>query len=796
MTTQPVFFKVIGIFAVAMLAAFGAWVMLDDTAHAQGTLPAPANVQVIQGNNPDQATVSWDAVGGAAGYRVSWLDVDAAWEQHNAGQNWQHLIQSKEIEDGQTTSYTVGGLTPGLQYAFQVGSKSSADAEPVFSDWLNLMLRAADEPSMVEAPGPVAVLGAALGITKRAAALAGIGSVPTHGGMNEASLRESGRAVATYKAGLQEQLQILAGGAEADRVGRIEALVNRLVSNVEMIQRGRPGLLRALQAENASRMQLVDDNRDTLFPATDASVDEQFYNLMTSVSDGSAGSGGPTGEEILGYAHTISLSANVQYGHTLLLVASLMQSPTFVARIQETYDSVAGAVNRDVEYLEENPVHGLGPEILQLAQNVRDARGRDEQTNYFDRLESRLELTVAENDLIADNEKILSDLLIEIDGLAAVAQGRPAPSITTMPEADPGTPGVTANRVIFGQSSATSGPNASLGTAMHLGIQAAFREANSAGGVNGRRLILTHRDDGYEPDRAFANTLGFIESGSIFALIGAVGTPTSRAASPVAHAEGVPFVAPLTGADLLRESELTNVLNLRASYHQETAKMVEYLSSQGKNSVAVLYQNDSYGIDGLGGVKAAVDRHDGMELVASWYYRRNTSSVKSAVFRIAEANPDAVIFVGTHAPTAAAIEMLRTKLDSDTAYMSVSFVGSNALAESLGDNQQNVFVTQVVPLPDGDSIPVLAEYRAALTAYDATAEPGFVSLEGYLAGRLAVAGLEACGADVTRECFLDAMHGVEDLSGFGLMFGPMDNQGSDAVFLTMIGPDGEYDAVD
>ena len=739
--------------------------------------------------------VSWDAVAGAnGGYTIRYIDLYAANDAYAAGERWQHLYRTVDVDGATTTTHTlpISDFTPGAQYGFEVGSRSSSSANPNWSTVQRLRFPAADADPMVAADiSPVHVLGAALATTRHANELVNA-DLPT----SQDGLRQFAATVARHKTALTAQLEILSGSGQSIRVHRIQTLVNDLVSNAEAIQRGRGPLLRALQLENSSRVRLVEDNRDTLFPAADAAADEQFYQLATRASDGSAGTAGITKDDILRYTHTGSLASNVTLGHTLLLVASLMQDPTFVGRIEETYDSVAGRTDRDIEYLEENPVDGLDSEILDLAKNVRDAGGQDEEHNYFERLQRRLQLTVAENDLISANQAILRGLTAEIDNLAAVVQGRQAPALAVTPEETAGTPGVNANSIIFGQSAALTGPNAGLGMGMRSGIEVAFNEANGEGGVNGRILRLTVHDDGYEPDRAFANTLRMIESGRVFALIGAVGTPTARAASPVAHGARVPFVAPFTGAQLLRDQELTNVLNLRASYHQETEKMVDYLASRNKNRVAVLYQNDSYGIDGLNGVKTAVDSREQMELVEYWYYRRNTSAVKSAVFRIADADPDAVIFVGTHAPTAQAIEMLRDRLDPDPAFMSVSFVGSNALAESLGEDGEGVHVTQVVPLPDDESIDIVADYLAALAAYGGGAEPGFISLEGYLAGRMTIAGLQACGADVTRECFLDAVHGLEDLNGFDLMFGPGDNQGSDAVFLTIIGPDGEYDAVD
>ena len=115
--------------------------------------------------------------------------------------------------------------------------------------------------------------------------------------------------------------------------------------------------------------------------------------------------------------------------------------------------------------------------------------------------------------------------------------------------------------------------------------------------------------------------------------------------------------------------------------------------------------------------------------------------------------------------------------------MNISFVGSNALAAELGPDGAGVFVTQVVPLPTDGSIPIVASYLNALSAYSPDAVPGFVSLEGYLAGRLAIAGLEICGRDVDRTCFLDSLRGAHsiDLDGFRLGYGEQDNQGSDAV---------------
>ena len=357
--------------------------------------------------------------------------------------------------------------------------------------------------------------------------------------------------------------------------------------------------------------------------------------------------------------------------------------------------------------------------------------------------------------------------------------------------------GIFDKHILFGQSAAFSGPAGELGKNMRYGIQAAFQEANERGGVYGRLLKLLSLDDAYEPEAAIANTRRLIEKEGVFALIGAVGTPTSRSATPVAAAANVPYIAPFTGAAFLRQAKLQNVINLRASYDQETETMVARLTMDlGIERIAVVYQDDSFGLVGYLGVRKALERR-GMEPVAIGAYPRNTTAVKTALLDLRSANPGAVILIGAYQPVATLIAWAR-HTGWEPVFMTISFVGSNALAQMLGPAGTGVFVTQVVPFPRDDTLRVAAVYRQALRAYDSKLVPGFVSFEGYLAGRLAIAALERCGPEINRTCLLNGLRRAEiiDLDGFKLHYGDNDNQGSDAVFLTVIGMDGRYRSID
>jgi ABC-type branched-subunit amino acid transport system substrate-binding protein len=359
-------------------------------------------------------------------------------------------------------------------------------------------------------------------------------------------------------------------------------------------------------------------------------------------------------------------------------------------------------------------------------------------------------------------------------------------------------PLVTADRIVFGQAAALGGPASALGMGMRQGILAAFAEANKAGGVKGRKLELVSKDDGYEPRRSAAATRELIEKDRVFALVGPVGTPTSLAAQPIAADYDVPFVGPFTGAEVFRDAAMRpNVVNVRASYARETEMMVERLTGDlGAAKIAVFYQNDAFGRDGRAGVKQALAKR-GLGIAVEGTYERNTSEVAGALAGIQSMKPEAVVLVGTYKPCAEFIRRAK-HAGMDVPFVVISFAGSDALAAELGEAGLGVAMTQVVPFPRDASVPVVRRYQGALKAAEPNAAPGFVSLEGYIAGRLAVAALGRLDGAPTREKFMNAINagGPIDIDGFRLEYGPGDNQGSDSVFLTAMDRDGAFRPVD
>jgi ABC-type branched-subunit amino acid transport system substrate-binding protein len=356
--------------------------------------------------------------------------------------------------------------------------------------------------------------------------------------------------------------------------------------------------------------------------------------------------------------------------------------------------------------------------------------------------------------------------------------------------------GVSADKIIFGQAAALEGPASALGQGMKLGLDAAFAEANKAGGVKGRKLELKSVDDGYEPTKSIEAVKKLLGDDKVFALAGSVGTPTAAATLPIATAAGAPFIGAFTGVESLRDPYKPLVVNVRASYYEETEAMVEHLTKDlGASKIAIMYQDDAFGQAGLAGVKKALEKRK-MELAAEGTFERNTIAVKGALLAIKKADPDAVIMISPYKPAAEFIKLAK-QIKLAATFVNISFVGSDALAKELGSAGAGTVVTQVVPFPRDASIPVVARYQAALKAVGAEAEPSFVSLEGYLVGRTIVAALEKINGEPTRQAFVEAVQksGGFDLGGVKLAYSATSNRGSDQVFLTVIQSDGTFKSV-
>ena len=352
-------------------------------------------------------------------------------------------------------------------------------------------------------------------------------------------------------------------------------------------------------------------------------------------------------------------------------------------------------------------------------------------------------------------------------------------------------PGVSDKEILVGQFAAFSGPASQLGERLKVGIEAYFKAINAQGGVNGRTLKLVTRDDGYEPEKATAAAKALIYEDKVFAFVGAVGTPTGLAALPVITNEKVPMIGMFTGAQALREPFNRQIFHVRASYFDETERIVQHVTSMGAKNIAVFYQNDTYGKAGLEGVTRALTKRD-MKPVALATFERNTVDVAASLATILPAKPDAVIQVGAYKSVAAFIKESRKKGYGGQFY-NVSFVGSKALADELGPVGTGVVISQVVPFPFAQAMPIVREYQQRM-GEAGEKEFDFSSMEGFLMAKVFVEGVKRAGRNLTRDALINGLETINavNLGGFNISFSAKNHEGSKFTDLSIIGRDSKF----
>lgn len=354
-------------------------------------------------------------------------------------------------------------------------------------------------------------------------------------------------------------------------------------------------------------------------------------------------------------------------------------------------------------------------------------------------------------------------------------------------ETQPVTAQSRRGELTFGMSAAFTGSARGLGVEYFRGIMAGFEQVNAQGGAGGWLLRLAVLDDGYDPAPAVTNTIRFVEEQRVFGLLGYVGTPTTARVLPLVKrydASGTALYFPLTGADILRSPGAAgHVINLRASYIEETRHLVEALLAAGKRRIAVFHQADIYGRDGWDGVRRAL-RARNMVMAGEAAYRRGaafTQDFRQEVALIAQARPDAVVTVGT-APACAAFIRDARNAGMDAVIATLSFADADNVVKYLHaqsrvsgrDYTPGLVFSQVVPSYEDTSLAAVRQYRLAMERAPHTLPPGlraeeyqphqysFVSFEGYLASQVLAEAVRRMADAPTRQRLRETLASMRD----------------------------------
>src|SRR5581483_8021920 len=342
--------------------------------------------------------------------------------------------------------------------------------------------------------------------------------------------------------------------------------------------------------------------------------------------------------------------------------------------------------------------------------------------------------------------------------------------------------GITEKEIVIGMTNAQSGPVAALGFMMRDGALVFFNKVNAAGGIQGRKIRLVVYDDVYQPPNTIANTRKLIEEEKVFALFGYIGSPNSAAIVPIVTRTGVPYLFPLTGAEVIRNPVNKYIFSVRASYADEVEVMVERLTQDLHiQKIGVFAQDDAMGEAGRAGTIRALRKRN-MSLAGDGKYQRNTVNVDEALETLVKANPQAVVMACTYVPCAAFLKKAKAR-GFNPRFLLISS-GTAALMHEAGKDAEGLIVTQIVPNPSDSTLSIVKEYLSDMKAAGIGSDP--VGLESYVGARVLVEALKRT-TPLTRENFISTLEKLKmEAGGLEVSFSPTDHQGLHQVFLTKI----------
>ncbi|MBN2034128.1 MAG: ABC transporter substrate-binding protein [Deltaproteobacteria bacterium] len=351
--------------------------------------------------------------------------------------------------------------------------------------------------------------------------------------------------------------------------------------------------------------------------------------------------------------------------------------------------------------------------------------------------------------------------------------------------------GVTDTTIRIGQWGPQTGPAAPWG-AVARGTGVYFQMINDEGGINGRKIDYRMFDDAYNPAKTKAGVKELQEGIGIFGWASGVGTACGLSVKDYLMERKIPWVGPAAGSLHWISPPQKYLFAVYPLYYSEAQILTKYaVSTLGKKRVAIAYQNDDYGKNGVAGAEKQLAKQ-GLKLVAQVPVEVADTDMKPHIMQLRKAEADAVLLwvgpvhaariVGTGAAMQFQPQWMSTSTCSDFPFMF-------SLTKGLW---KNVIVANFGELPDSTA-PLMQKYKKAHEKYAAKDERwGVFFYAGFGFVEPMVEGLKRTGRDLTRERFVKEMEGIRNFKGiFGTIdyapYEPSDvysRQGQKEVFLT------------
>jgi branched-chain amino acid transport system substrate-binding protein len=330
------------------------------------------------------------------------------------------------------------------------------------------------------------------------------------------------------------------------------------------------------------------------------------------------------------------------------------------------------------------------------------------------------------------------------------------------------TQGVSKNEIVLGTIQDLSGPIAAFGKTSRNGMLLRVDEINEQGGIHGRRVRLIVEDSGYDPKKAVLATQKLAQSDRIFAAVGTLGTAPSMAAMPILFDKNIAHLFPITAARQMYEPLHRLKYSFAATYYDQVRSLAKYMTRiKADRKWCVLYQDDDFGSEVLGGLEQGLKENGGQKIVEKTSYKRGATDFSSQIQKMKGAGCDTVVLGTIIRETVGALSEAK-KLG-----WSPQFVGTSAsythLIHQIGGPVTNGLISAMTvqhPYLDEASQPLRFWANKYKTRFNE--DPDVFAVYGYLIMDVTAKALDNAGANLTMDAFVKAL---DSLSYENPMFG-------------------------
>jgi len=354
--------------------------------------------------------------------------------------------------------------------------------------------------------------------------------------------------------------------------------------------------------------------------------------------------------------------------------------------------------------------------------------------------------------------------------------------------------GVTDTEILVGQWGPQTGPAAPWG-AVARGTDLLCKIINEEGGIHGRKIKYFLRDDSYQPAKTKAIAKELVEQIGVFAVAAGVGVATGMTARDYLMENKVIWVGPATGVYEWIHPIQKYLFAVYPLYDDEAFNLTGYLYEKlGLKKIAMFYQNDDYGKQGMMGVERYLLRKK-IKLVEKVSAEVTDRDLSTHALKLKNSGADAVI-MWTNPTGAALILTEAAKIGFKPQWATSNTLSDSALMMQITKGLWGGMITSFFgELPDSNH-PLMVKYREWHKKLAPQERWGVFYYAGIIFAEPFVEGLRRAGRNLTPDTFVKAMETIKDFQGIGpplTYTNPMDRQGGKHVFYGKVRPDGNIE---